>query len=667
MAIKSNFTRLASIPRVTSRKSSPVTNSFSGGIKTYAPNDDVKLNELELAQDARMERIGHYKTRHGADLFTDPIGVVEAINQFGNDDQLLDIGSSVSLREKVTPVDDIRLWRIDLRATRPTGTSGIIKIDIFDDKNGIPSRRLATTTLNPTDLTGTVSTVAAVFIEAPDLKSGEDYWVVVSTQRSGRGHLQVSASDGGELWQSAPDGRELWNQIDYSLNFVLYSAAPSGVSNIFVYNTAAIQATLFVTGGALYRADVNGTVTLIRQLPAGVQKVRFSQDLGQIRYTTGLEKPHLIDPANGWTDTEIGASIANASNLMNRADSLYYMNPDEPTQVFWTEEYSEDHGYDTFNTDYFQHFPSPNTGDNITAFFDLGGVMYVSTRRRMYSMFTQQVDVWNMTPSTCQKGTFSQESLTFDGTVAYFAGDEGIYAFDGTSVVDLTGTERNPRIQNVYGAIRNKESIVLDQYSNHLYVFYSSQPTGINDSCLVYNLNTNMWESFDTDTFASATCARKNPRMQFLQGHSRVGALMIGESLANGYSNLGAPIHYQLDEPQRPYGTPSERKRISKWRPEFKLEPGNYAVECGYSFDFSGEIRYAFSIDLSTGGIRWDEGYLWDSGQLWGGNSDGTRMTTRTGVYGEWRRCSLHYRHHAAYEPVEFIAHTVTLQTQRIR
>jgi hypothetical protein len=346
---------------------------------------------------------------------------------------------------------------------------------------------------------------------------------------------------------------------------------------------------------------------------------------------------------------------------------MHYVNATENTQAFWTWEYGHDENYtmDNFNTNFFQHFPSPKTGDPIKAIIDLGGVMYVFTRFKKYQLYNQDLEVWTQGQSSAQSGTFSQESVVSDTNYAYFASDDGIFVFDGTSEISLT----KDTIQDVYDAIPYKDSITMDIHDNRLFVYYSDALDRSNNKCLTYNINLKLWESFDTDTYIDGTCAKKNRMGTFLQGSSRVGALFYGESAANDYDNIGAPINFQLATAFQYFGSPAQQKRISKWRPEFDLNANGsrYSVDCGFAYDFSTKVNYAFSVDLSTGGIRWDDGHLWDNGEKWGGAEAGTRMTTRPSVWSEWRRCQLWYKHFAAHEPVSFEAHTLTVQTQRIR
>ena len=319
--------------------------------------------------------------------------------------------------------------------------------------------------------------------------------------------------------------------------------------------------------------------------------------------------------------------------------------------------------YDQFSTDFYQNFPAIKTGDPLTAMFNLGGVLYFMTRRNKYQMYAQSADSWSQSNSNAQNGTFSQESVVCDLNYAYFASDNGVYVFDGSSEASLT----EGSIQNVYDAIPDKENIVLDLYKNRLYVYYTSETGGANDHCLIYNINLRVWESFDSNTWVSATSARQNTSSRFICGHSRIGMLMLNESAQdNDYSDMGEAIAFNLETAYQHYGSTSQLKRITKWRPEFAVSKAPYTVECGYALDYTDQVNYAFSIELESQTVI-NTSYVWDNPSDYGVPAVPTIHTTLPRVNGEFYRCQIRYQHIAAYEPVIFRSHTLTIQTQRIR
>ena len=151
-----------------------------------------------------------------------------------------------------------------------------------------------------------------------------------------------------------------------------------------------------------------------------------------------------------------------------------------------------------------------------------------------------------------------------------------------------------------------------------------------------------------------------------LKAQNVVDSVSVAETNDGNYSDMGKPIAFNLETAYNHYGSTSQLKRITKWRPDFATVANPYTVECGYSLDYLDQVRYAFSIDLQRQQAI-NTGYVWDNPSDYGVPSIPTKLSTIPQVNGEFYRCQLRYQHVAAFEPVIFRSHTVTIQTQRIR
>ena len=731
----SNFSKQKNIPKLTTRKSSPMTTNFAKGIYTYKPNDMMGLDELVLAQNARFDRVGEYGTRLGYKKLTDPIGKAKY--------QSIAPGTS-----RTTPIRSLPQNSVTYEAHK-NGTICSIKFTACEFMSLSQSTRyyaVPRVKMYVNDvLVGNVCYKAPValspqeievfFETMPEVKTGDEIKFVFDLQSSNMPEETVL----GEPAIGARGGNIPMPEM--------YECTPGKIGNVFEANIDGDRSILFTFNGILYWRDSSGNVASIRTLPAGVTKVRFSQNLNAIRYADGQEGPRLLTPTvtNGvvtaWADTAIEVKdlktdttmSLSVSNIMNgTSDNLVYFASDPDTEAVWTYPYGYSFAkspsfsttatiqgdvgttltiqlstitpsgiavgdwitgqgsgtaevtaisgndvsliivdttpqvissYDKFSTDFYQNFPAIKTGDPLTAMFNLGGVLYMMTRRNKYQMFMQTAESWSQNASNAQNGTFSQESVVCDLNYAYFANESGIYIFDGASESSLT----EKTIQNVYDAIPDKEKITLDLYKNRLYVYYPSVSGGSNDSCLIYNINLKVWESFDSNTYVSATSARQNSSSRFICGHSKVGMLMLNESVeGNDYSDFGQAISFNLETSYQHFGTTSQLKRISKWRPQFSTTANPYTCECGYALDYTDQVNYAFSIDLERQEII-NTSHIWDNPSDYGVQTNPTVYTTIPVVNGEFYRIQIRYQHIAAFEPVIFRSHTLTVQTQRIR
>lgn len=723
MAIKSNFIG-RSIPSLSTAKSKPVTTNFARGVYTYKPNDTMADNEIRLAQDARFDRVGEYSTRLGYKKISEPIGKTQLADS--SDGTINTVTATEALPFSYTAAADNLIYSVTVYLKRKAGNTAYVVPKII---LSVGDEIVATSCINSSDLTTDTFTGEVVFINCPNLFTGETLKVSLGAQTGALDGLDARVNGAGEILCE------------------INTATEGTVTNVFEANIDGDKSILFVFNDTLYWQNSSGTVAALRNLPQGTTKVRFSQNLNTIRYVDGSEVPHLLTPTvsggvvTTWTDTAIAVEDLQTdtplnvtmTNIMNgTADNLIYFATDPDTEALWTYPYGYSYAkspafsttatingnpgdtltitlstitpsgiavgdwitgqgtataevtaisgttvslkivdttpqtissYDKFSVDFYQNFPAIKTGDPLTAMFNLGGVLYFMTKRNKYQMYSQSADSWTQSNTNAQNGTFSQESVVCDLNYAYFANDNGIYIFDGASEASLTENS----IQNVYDAIPNKENIVLDLYKNRLYVYYTSISGGVNDHCLVYNINLKVWESFDSNTWISATSARQNASSRFICGHSRIGMLMLNESATdNNYSDVGQPIAFNLETSYLNFGTTSQQKRISKWRPQFATTTNPYTVECGYSLDYTDQVKYAFSVDLQRQ-VPTQINYVWDNPSDYGVPAIPTRHTTSTKVNGEFYRCQIRYQHIAAFEPVIFRSHTLTIETQRIR
>ena len=715
MAIKSNFTR-RNIPSVGTRKSAPTTTNFAKGVATYKPNDTMDSDELRLAQDARFDRVGEYGTRSGLKaLSSNIIGLTTNGATTGLTASLATITGAYTY----TASANARIcgFRLEAKRVGDATKAPIAKLSLY-----INDELADTTCINPSDLETSDGSFDALFNAAPDITNGDIVTIKVTAQANSQSTadndtylsansnalagalLTCTAGGVDSIFEANIDGVKT---VLFTQNGVLYRMAEDGTMT---------EVRELPTGAGTVRYSQN------------LNQIRYAdgKESPRLLNPSNSWSDTKIDTLDLATDTDLEIT---PTNIMNgTSDNLIYFASEPDTEAVWTYPYGYTYAkspsfsttatiegnigdtltissstitpsgfaigdwvtgqgtgtgeitaisgsnvtvtivdttpqtissYDKFNVDFYQNFPAIKTGDPLTAMFNLAGVLYFQTRRNKYLMYMQSADSWTQQASNAQGGTFSQESVVCDLNYAYYANDNGVYIFDGSSEQSLTQNT----IQNAYDAIPNKETIRLDLYKNRLYVFFSNNGAELN-SCFVYNINLKVWESFDSNTYVGATSARQNASGRFLCGHSRIGLIMTNED--GDYSNLGQPIAFNLETSYQHYGTTSQLKRITKWRPEFATTERAYTVECGYSQDFSDQVKYAFSIDLQRQ-VPVITDYIWDNPSDYGVQAIPTVHTTTPKVNGEFYRCQIRYQHIAAFEPVIFRSHTLTIQTQRIR
>ena len=718
----SNFSKQKNIPSITTRKSSPMTTNFAKGIYTYKPNDTMGLDELRLAQDARFDRVGEYGTRLGYKKLSEPIGKTTLSSNVAE-------GPETTPAADVQPYTytasaDSPIYSVKVQLAKVTENYVVPKIILAVDGEYVTS-----SCIDDKQLTDELAEYEVIFTNTPSLYNGEQLEVTIGVQSGELADFEVATAADNVLmcevdtatpgtitnvFEANIDGDR---SVLFTFNGTLYwqnssgtvasiRTLPVGVQKVrFSQNLNTIRyadglekphlLTPTITAGVVtawadtvidvkdLKTDtslsvnvsniMNGTsdnlvyfasdpdTEAIWTYPYGYTYAKspaFSTTetiQGDVGTTLTIQSTTITPSGIAVGDwiTGQGTSTAEVTAISGTTVSLIIVDTTPQTIS----------SYDKFSVDFYQNFPAIKTGDPLTAMFNLGGVLYMMTRRNKYQMFMQTAESWSQNASNAQNGTFSQESVVCDLNYAYFANENGIYIFDGASEASLTENT----IQNVYDAIPNKENIVLDLYKNRLYVYFPSEADGANDSCLVYNINLKVWESFDSNTYVSATSARQNSSSRFICGHSKVGMLMLNESVQNNdYSDMGEPIAFNLETSYQHYGSTSQLKRITKWRPQFSTTAQPYTCECGYALDYTDQVQYAFSIDLQRQEFV-NANYVWDNPSDYRVPTYPTVYTTIPLVNGEFYRIQIRYQHIAAFEPVIFRSHTVTVQTQRIR
>lgn len=747
------FPRYSKVPDISTRKSSPTTTNFAKGINTYKPNDEMSLDELHLAQDARFDRIGEYKTRKGMNQLSVPVGKTEIYNNYAQTYTMVEVAPENIYWLGLTAPAATVIYSLTIKARQNTSDYGVLQVRLVNRDGDI----LAISCVDPANITAVEQDIEVVFTQAPNTPA--EIGVQLQPQFGGTNNFEIAETSGSLLCKvsTATKGR-----VTSIFEANLSDSTGSLTDKSILFTFAEVGR---VDGyETLYRLSENGTLTNFTTLKTDGHPVRYSQDASIIRCIFG-KGLIALNPTGvgqwGWEvstiptldlETDVDLQINLSNILSGPEDNLLYFDKATTTQMVWTwpyggqyvapasfsttteipkydadkpqpqnttinktdltavnadypvsqikigdfvvyykdiegdEEKGEFYGrvttvntntvvvasdphiaevlnsYDEFDRDFRQNFPTINSGDPLTAMINLAGIVYVFTERHKYQIAFEEADVWTQAKCSADGGTFSQESVVSSPSYAYFANRDGIYVFDGFNEVSIT----KKSIQNVYDAIPNKEQIRLEIYGNRLYAFCPNEDNTKSGICLVYNLNLGLWESFDTDVYVGATCAQKSPSGRFICGHNRMGMLMLAETNSNKYNDMGAPLHFELDTAYQHYGTPSQKKRITKWRPEFASVQVPYSVQCGYALDSQDNVKYAYSINLQNNNSI-QENYVWDYPSNYGVETVPTRMTTIPHIYNEFRRCQIRYQHLAAFEPVNFKSHTLTIQTQRIR
>jgi hypothetical protein len=303
--------------------------------------------------------------------------------------------------------------------------------------------------------------------------------------------------------------------------------------------------------------------------------------------------------------------------------------------------------------------PAPKKSDYITALAKLNGVLYPFTRRNKYMLMGQDNATFRLDEAYAQKGTFSQESVVFDENNIYFASDDGVYQFNGT-------TEKNilEAVIDDYVGLLTKDDIHLQLHNNRLYIWYRPNGTDKVHQCFVYNTLYEVVEAVDLITPIGRTFARHDITGQFLQASNHAGVVYYGEQSTNDYSNLGSKLSAEVRTAYEHFGSPQRLKRIPYWRPIIETVAGAYSMQAGFAADYSDDVNFS-NVSLQGTGYTYDSaGSLYDDAIYAAGTA---AVDTTLNIFGSAYRWQRRYKHYAAREPFIFAGEELTLETQRLR
>jgi hypothetical protein len=664
---RSHRRRRVVVPTVTAAKSPAKDYTYTQGFNTNLANDEVAEGQWRYVTDARMNQIGKWSTKQGADLFSVPIGeVVNAQQAATTGAGVFNFNTSTWWAKKVTATSSGRLTAIEANLKNPGGATGTVVYVLYTDNSGTVGTELFRTSVANNGIATTAAYVKARSISCPDIVSGVNYWVVGYVQTGGSGSYQITTTTAATTGLTSTNAGTTWNTSAFDFNVKLSTATASGVKgHIRIRRPSGAAYSFFAVDTTLYSVnETTGATTAVDTAIGSTSTyVRFAFVNDILYYVDGTQKPRRLN-LDTMTASSVTACPENASNIIVHKAFLFFQAVTDPNKSFTSDMGS----YESFGGDRFEFYvDAPRTADATKAYVRLNGNLYIVTRNNKYILYGNEVATFRLDNAVGQKGTFSQASVAYNESSLFLASDDGIYQFNGAEEKNIATD-----VLDWWKSLTNKQNTVLDLYNNRLYVYYTPVGQSQNSACRIYNLLYGTWESEDTRTYVATSYTRYDADNYMLIGSNRVGMLMINEQPTNDYTNLGEPLSFELRTHYDPtigsfYHHPvngSNFKRVVLYRPHFDTITGSYSIQMGYAFDYSEQPQYS-NIALTGGGVRFDTGVTFNSGAVFGGLNQVNPLDNAPQISGKFRRLQIRYKHYAAREPVSFDGHVLSVESQR--
>lgn len=652
------------IPSISSPTTDYELNDYSLGMDSFTGNDKFPIdnggtNLWRLAQDARIITLGEYGTRKGFDYHSDAAGETQDQAQTsttGAADQAF--SETTYLAVPFTSAQTAPLTKLEVRLKNTSGT-GTVLIELWTNSGGSPGTLISRSSIAASAITGSYQYLTARFPDAPSLTNTTQYWIVAHIQSTGSNSYSWSSTTSATTAKTSTDSGVIWSATTYSLNFKQHYATLGGVKGLIrATKSDGTKITIFAHGTTVYSVDdVTGALTVVKSgLSANATKYRFVVVNDVLRYVNGYDGYRKWD-----FTTESQVNATNYTNICEHKGLIFLNRSDDPNR--W--DFSNFADYETFTSTDFIYVPAPKTGDPSTAACSLNGYLLIWTLNNKYILSGDDNATFRLDSAPDQKGTYTQETVTYDDNYAYYLSDDGVYQTNGTQPKLLS--------ENNYDEIltlANKDDACLIINRGRLYLYYQSAGSSTNDLCYVWNLNfagkRDTIESADTSAYVAVATSSPHDNNNLLVGSSKVGQVYWQELDSNDYCNLGGDINFLLQTHYNPYRRPSIFKQVRFWKARFAAQSGNYTILCEYAYDLRDNWQVAENGYVNTQA----DGYLWGAAStIWGSFTWGSSATKEADMYvpGEYKRIALRYKHYGARQPHTFLGHTQIVQSRRIR
>ena len=233
------------------------------GLDMVSPTDLMKSGRTPYAKNFRLyaqqsdDRQVAVSNRKGSGFYMNPLGETKTVSQestAGASTQQIGVVMN-NVLQKFVAADSNRVTRLDVKLASGTG-SGAIIVELWSDNAGSPYKKIASSSYENGDISGTAGYVTARFVQAPKLTSGQTYWIVLRVQDDGTGGYTVSTTTNTTLAFVSNTGVTSPVAQTFSIDYKLYTTAEAAVRGIYRWNRDnGDNLTIVVIGTTMYKID----------------------------------------------------------------------------------------------------------------------------------------------------------------------------------------------------------------------------------------------------------------------------------------------------------------------------------------------------------------------------------------------------------------------------
>lgn len=641
------------------------------GIDLVTPNDLMSDGHSPFAKNFRLyaqqsdDRRVAISSRKGPGFYVTPLNEAEAVTNTAT------TAASVSQVGMVTRVhyqkwiagNSNRLTRLDVKLGNNLSGVGPVIIKIYSDVLGVPGKLLSTSSYSSGTMGPAPAWLSARFHKAVKLTSGTSYWFVLSVQDDGANTYQVSTTTTGTKAYVTNAGLANGIEQTFSINFRTYTAVDSTFKGSYRFaRDNGVNTTLVAHGTSMYRVDesTQALVLIVTGLSASATEYVFTNGDNKVFWVNGYD---VLKTWNGTTVANItDTELPILSQITMHKDRLWGVSAVDPNRLVFseapgnpTDQPSSNQWYYNWLSVSFIYVPRPFNGSPVVGMVSFQDALHVFTQDRKYVITGYDRGSFFLREATGNRGALSNRGMAVDENNIYFASDDGLYAYNGSSDDKIS-----ERIAPLFEGCPNKENITTIVWKGKVRFYMASAASPVNDICLLYNKELKEFE-LDTDTYVDNAVyyGDADDDQELIEFSSLAPVAFKAEQ---GYSSLGAPIDFEYRFSYNSLGSPAQRKRLIKFFPLFQGVDRTFPVNIEMDKDFQDSPKIKELLLVTNGNLLGS--FNFGDGTLFGGATSFKMNKLRFSGYGYYWQ--LRVSRKAVNNRVAFIGAQFSYKTKRI-
>jgi hypothetical protein len=634
------------------RKAKDILVESFQGLDTTAPYTQLKNGTSPYYYNVRLyarnstDRRVAVGTRKGPGFYTVPIGEtasVEQVSTTGASDQ--SISTTTWVGAKFTAGTNGRLTKVDLNIKQGTTPTQHLIVKIYSDATGSPGSLLATSSILLGDTTTSYDYETARFIEAPQVASGSDYWIVCHQQEGGSGNWMWSTTTNATTAKTSNNSGGTWSATAFDVNYKTYISTGSKFLGGFRYTpSSGNNVTIVAHGTDIYTVnDLTGATTSIESgLSASATDYYFDQADDKVFITNGYDAPRFWD---GSTFTTLTSYLSTGKFAVFHKNRFFTVDPTDPTKI----KFSDLADYESSESTSFIYAPSPKSGDPIVGLHVFQDNLLVFTRKTKYVLYGDDPGNFVLRQSSGQRGAVNQNVIKSDPNYVYYLSDDGVYRYNGSADELMSDG-----IQTEIDSMNDKSKASAVVHNNYYRLYYPSTTSAVADSCILWDTLNNFWLR-DSGTYIYRPFITEDDTL--IEGSSLVGQLFYAEQQ---YSDIGKPIDFAYWT--KYFGDGLHKILLRRLIPSIRLQTQPYDLDVMIDIDQRNTTPIRYTVSAQASGEVWGGGETWAGGATWG-SATVSSPTIMQGTEAYWHQ--IRFEHSGVDTPVEILSYMLQVRVRR--